>query len=202
MNGSFVGLIAGILKYFCYIIMLLFTAGLVLSFIGRQTFILYTSERTYNSAIYSETNHNWTSRGLTVSLPDEIRVNAGTNGTEVDLITQVGLSSMYAINAIPLIVCFWFLSRVLNNVSKGRIFTEQNAVLLLYYGLIQIAVTLFIPLIKLFIVYLANQFTSSRIYMSTGQRIINDLIPSIAFIVAAYIIHYGVSLQDEVDHTL
>ena len=30
----------------------------------------------------------------------------------------------------------------------------------------------------------------------------NMLIPSIAFIVAAYIIHYGVHLQDEVDHTL
>lgn len=31
---------------------------------------------------------------------------------------------------------------------------------------------------------------------------LNSIVPSIAFIVAAYIIHYGISLQDEVDHTL
>ena len=31
---------------------------------------------------------------------------------------------------------------------------------------------------------------------------LSALIPGIAFLVAAYIIHYGVHLQDEVDHTL
>jgi hypothetical protein len=109
---------------------------------------------------------------------------------------------MYAINAIPLIISFWLLSRVLNNVSKGHIFTVKNASYLLYYGLIHITVAVLIPFVKLLIVYLANQFTSNIIYITVGQNLLNNLIPSIAFIVAAYIIHYGVHLQDEADHTL
>lgn len=52
------------------------------------------------------------------------------------------------------------------------------------------------------ILRLTNLVSDGRMSISTGQRMFNMLIPSIAFIVAAYIIHYGVHLQDEVDHTL
>ena len=201
INEPFAKSTAHFMKYICYIMMLFFVAGLVLSFIGRQTFILHTSTGTYNSAIYSEENRNWTSRGPTVSMNDEVRVIA-YDGEKIDLITQIGLSTMYAVNVIPLIICFWFLSRVFNNVSKGRIFTDQNASYLLYYGLMQMAVAALVPFIKLFISYLANQFSSSEISIATGQNLLNNLIPNIAFIVAAYIIHYGVHLQDEADHTL
>jgi len=201
INEPFAKSAAHFMKYICYIMMLFFVAGLVLSFIGRQTFILHSSTGTYDSAIYSEENHNWTSRGPTVSMNDEVRVIA-YNGEKIDLITQIGLSTMYAVNVIPLIICFWFLSRVFNNVSKGRIFTDQNASYLLYYGLMQMAVAALVPFIKLFISYLANQFSSSEISIATGQNLLNNLIPNIAFIVAAYIIHYGVHLQDEADHTL
>jgi len=201
INEPFARSAAHFMKYICYIMMLFFVAGLVLSFIGRQTFILHSSTGTYDSAIYSEENHNWTSRGPTVSMNDEVRVIA-YNGEKIDLITQIGLSAMYAVNVIPLIICFWFLSRVFNNVSKGRIFTDQNASYLLYYGLMQMAVAALVPFIKLFISYLANQFSSSEISIATGQNLLSNLIPNIAFIVAAYIIHYGVHLQDEADHTL
>jgi len=201
INETFAKSTAHFMKYICYIMMLFFVAGLVLSFIGRQTFILHTSTGTYDSAIYSEENHDWTSRGPTVSMNDEIRVIA-YDGEKIDLITQIGLSAMYVTNIIPLIICFWFLSRVFNNVSKGRIFTDQNASYLLYYGLIQMAVAVLVPFIKIFISYLANQFTNSELSIATGQNLLNNLIPNIAFIVAAYIIHYGVHLQDEVDHTL
>jgi len=201
INEPYAKSAAHFMKYICYIMMLFFVAGLVLSFIGRQTFILHSSTGTYDSAIYSEENHNWTSRGPTVSMNDEVRVIA-YDGEKIDLITQIGLSTMYAVNVIPLIICFWFLSRVFNNVSKGRIFTDQNASYLLYYGLMQMAVAALVPFIKLFISYLANQFSSSEISIATGQNLLNNLIPNIAFIVAAYIIHYGVHLQDEADHTL
>ena len=39
--------------------------------------------------------------------------------------------------------------------------------------------------------------TLLRFYIDNRKHL-----PGIAFIVAAYIIHYGVHLQDEVDHTL
>ena len=193
---------AGFMKYICYLIIVFFVFSLVLSIIGRQTFILHTSTGTYDNAIYSEKNHDLTSHGLTVYMKDTVHVTAGVNGEEIDLITQIGLSAMYAVNVVPLIFCFWFLGRVFSNVNNGRIFTNQNANYLLYYGLIQITVAVFVPFIKLFISYLANLFTSSQISIATGQNLISDLITNIAFIVAAYIIHYGVHLQDEADHTL
>lgn len=201
INEPFARFSANFMKYVCYFTMLFFVLGLILSFIGRQTFILHTSTGTYNSAIYSEDNHNFTFRGLTVGMNDEVHVIA-YDGEVVDIITQIGLSTMYAVNSIPLIICFWFLSRVFNNISKGRIFTDQNAYYLLYYGLIQMAVAVFVPFIKLFICFLANQFTNSRISIATGQNLLNELFTNIVFIVAAYIIHYGVHLQDEVDSTL
>jgi len=117
INEPFAKSAANFMKYICYFLMLFFVTGLVFSFIGRQTFVLHTSTGTYNSAIYSEENHNWTSRGPTVSMNDEVRVIA-YDGEKIDLITQIGLSTMYAVNVIPLIICFWFLSRVFNNVSK------------------------------------------------------------------------------------
>ena len=191
----------GFMTYVCYLLMLVLSAGLILSFVGRQTFILHTSTGTYNSAIYAEENHNWVSRGPTVSMNDEVRVIA-YDGEKIDVITQVGLSSMYAVTAIPLILCFWLLSRVCSNVGSGQIFTDQNASYLLYYGLIQMAVAVVVPFVKLFICYLANQFTRNTLSVTTGQNLFNDLVSGVAFIVAAYIIHYGVHLQDEADHTL
>ena len=47
-----------------------------------------------------------------------------------------------------------------------------------------------------------NLISVDSLSIGTGSTMLNDLIPSLAFIVAAYIIHYGISLQDEVDHTL
>jgi len=202
INESFARYVASFLKYMCHIVILFFAAGLVLSFMGRQTFILHTSTETYNFAIYAEESHNWTWRGPVISMNDNVRVTAYANDGKIDLITQIGLSAMYAVNVIPLIICYWFLSRVFNNVSKGRIFTDQNASYLLYYGLIQMAVAVLIPFIKLLISHLANQFTNSIISINTGQNLLTDVIPNTAFIIAAYIIHYGVHLQDEADHTL
>ena len=101
-----------------------------------------------------------------------------------------------------MIIAFWFLSRVFSNIRKGQIFTEQNASYLLYYGLLQFLTAVFVPYIKLLLCELTNLVSDGRMSISTGQAMFNMLIPSIAFIVAAYIIHYGVHLQDEVDHTL
>ena len=194
---------AGVLEYLCYFLLLIFAAGLVMSFMGRQTFILHTSSGTYYSAIYSEESHEWTSRGPTTSMNGEIRVFAWANGGEIDTITHVGLSAMYAFTMIPLMVCFWLLSRVFRNIGKGLIFTDKNAAYLLYYGLLQIAVAVFVPLIKMLICNIANRFAASQIQLSSaGQNAVTSVFINIAFIVAAYIIHYGVHLQDEADHTL
>ena len=174
---------------------------LVLSFMGRQTFFLHTDTGTYERAIYTEENHAPHSRSMTVRMGDDIHVWTNDND-QIELTTHLGLSFMYAVHVVPLILAFWFLSRVFSNISKGEIFIEQNAAYLLYYGLLQLFVAILVPFLKLFICHCTNLISGSQISISTGQDMLNSIVPSIAFIVAAYIIHYGISLQDEVDHTL
>lgn len=197
LNEPMAKIAANLMKYICYIVILFLLFSLVLSFMGRQTFILRMGTETYDSAMYAVQNDDRT--GLKVGSKDVIRVNANK---KIDVMTQVGLSAMFAVDVIPLIISFWFLGKVFRNISQGRIFIRQNANYLLYYGLIRIVLAVIVPYIKLLLSFLANLFSSSQISLSTGQHVLNELVPNIAFIVAAYIIHYGIQLQDEVDHTL
>lgn len=200
INERFAKSASRFMRFVCYAVMLMFVLCLGLSFMGRQSFTLSTNTDYYENAIYAEEDHDPHSRGLTVHLSDSIHV--WSNDDQIDPVIQVGLSLMYAVNTIPLIFAFWFLSRVFGNISDGQIFTQENASYLLYYGVIQFSVALFVPFIKLLICYLTNLIADGRISIGTGSDMLNNLIPSIAFLVAAYIIHYGTHLQDEVDHTL
>ena len=200
-NERFARPAAGLIKFACYFAICFYVLCTVLSFMGRQTFFLHTKTGNFERAIYAEENHNAHSRSMTVSMGDDIHV--WTNSSDqIDLTIQIGLSLMYAVNTIPMVLAFWFLSRVFSNIYRGGIFIEKNASCLLYYGLLQLFVAVVVPFIKLFLCWLTNFVSDGRMSVSTGQRMFNMLIPSIAFIVAAYIIHYGVHLQDEVDHTL
>ena len=118
------------------------------------------------------------------------------------LFRSIGLALMYAVQTVPIMLALWFLSRVFSNVQRGRIFIEENASGLRSYGLLQFFVAVFVPFLKLMICWLTNLVSNDRISISTGQAMFNMLFPSVAFLVAAYIIHYGVHLQDEADHTL
>lgn len=200
-NERFARPAAGLIKFACYFVICFYVLCTILSFMGRQTFFLHTKTGSFERAIYAEENHNAHSRSMTVFMGDDIHV--WTNSSDqIDLTIQLGLSLMYAVNTIPMILAFWFLSRVFSNIYRGEIFIEKNASCLLYYGLLQLFVAVIVPFIKLFLCWLTNLVSDGRMSISTGQRMFNMLIPSIAFIVAAYIIHYGVHLQDEVDHTL
>ena len=108
----------------------------VLSFMGRQTFTLHSKTGTYERAICAEEDHGRHPRGMTVYTGDDIHVWTD-DGDQIELAVRIGLSVLYAVNTIPMILAFWLLSRVFSNVQSGRIFIEQNASFLLYYGLIQ-----------------------------------------------------------------
>lgn len=200
-NERFARPAAKLMKFACYFSICFFVLCTVLSFMGRQTFSLHTKADTFQRAIYAEEDHDPHSRGITVHMGDDIHVWTNDND-QIDLSIQIGLSLMYAVNTIPIIFAFWFLSRVFSNIGKGEIFTERNASYLLYYGLLQCSVAVFVPWIKLLICWLTNLVSDSRMSISTGSDAFNTLIPGIAFLVAAYIIRYGVHLQDEADHTL
>ncbi len=203
-NERFARPAAKFMKLACYFLIVFLALCTVLSFMGRQTFSLHTKAGTFERAIYAEENHDpdsRTFRAMTVYMGDDIHVWTNDND-QIDLTIQIGLSLMYAIHTVPMIFAFWFLSRVFSNIREGQIFTEQNAFYLLYYGLLQFSEAVFVPFIKLLICWLSNLVSDGRMSIATGQTTFNMLIPSIAFIIAAYIISYGVHLQDEVDHTL
>ena len=138
---------------------------------------------------------------MTVRTGDDIHVWTNEND-QIDLTIQIGLSLLYAVQTVPMIFAYWFLSRVFSNTHKGRIFTRQNASYLLYFGLIQFSAAVFVPLLKLGICWLVNLVSDSRMSLSTGQDMLNMLIPGAAFMAAAYIIHEGVRLLNEADHTV
>ena len=200
-NERFARPAAQLMKFACYFVICFYVLCTVLSFMGRQSFFLHTKTGTYERAIYAEENHAAHSRSMTVFTGDDIHIWTNDND-QIDLTIQIGLSLMYAVHIVPMIFAYWFLSRVFSNINKGEIFTEQNSSYLLYYGILQFSVAVFVPFIKLLICWLTNLVSNGRMSISTGQAMFNMLIPSIAFIVAAYIIHYGVHLQNEVDHTL
>ena len=200
-NERFARLAARVMQFACYIVIFFYALCTVLSFMGRQAFTLRTHAETFERAIYAEEDHADLSRGLIIHSGDDIHVRTNDQD-QIDPITHLGLSLIYAFHSIPMIFAYRFLSRVFSNIRKGKIFTEQNSLYLLYYGILQFSVALFVPFIKLMLCWLVNLVTSSPIGLATGKFTLIMLAPSIAFIVAAYIIHYGVHLQDEVDHTL
>ena len=200
-NERFARPAAQLMKFACYFVICFYVLCTVLSFMGRQSFFLHTKTGTYERAIYAEEKHAAHSRSMTVFTGDDVHVWTNDND-QIDLTIQIGLSLMYAVHIVPMIFAYWFLSRVFSNINNGHIFTEKNSSYLLYYGMLQFSVAVFVPFIKLLICWLTNLISNGRMSISTGQAMFNMLIPSIAFIVAAYIIHYGVHLQDEVDHTL
>lgn len=191
---------AKFLNIFCYLAMAVFVMCLVLAFMGRQSFALHTSTGDYERATYAESTQDvpsyGTSTGLTVGSTDHIRVMADEHD-RIGLATHIALSLMYAVTVLPAMLGFWFLSRVFSNVSNGEFFIEQNARLILYYGLIRIFSAFLVPPIKMLICIF-----NTRISLSVNNNLPDYIFQGIAFLVAAYIIHYGINLQDEVDHTI
>lgn len=201
LNESFVKKAALFMQYICYLIITIMTLSLVLSCMGRLTFSLHTNSGTFEHAIYAEENHAPHDRSITIHTNDDIHVWTNEDD-KIDMLTHIGLSVMFGIQTVPIMIAYWLLSCVFANICKKKIFTETNVYYLLGFGLLQFVVAAVVPFIKLLLCALMNFISSNRIAIATGQDSLNALIPSIALIVMAYIIHYGIHLQDEVDHIL
>ena len=193
---------ARFLKVVCYVVMAFMLASLLLSVLGRLTFTLYSPEGNFERAIYAEDVHGQEgARSLLITIEDQIRITANRAGG-IDFATHLGLCLIAALQILPVTVAYWFLSRLFDNIGRGEFFVRQNAHNLLYYGLLEGFAAVCVPFLKLFAAFLVNLVTESSISLATGANMLQTLMPSIAFLVAASIIEYGISLQDEVDHTL
>lgn len=191
------------MHFVCWFIMLIMVSCMVMSFMGHLSFHLSTGRGETTQTTYSVigSDSSESQFGLSVSISgDSIYVHSSDDVP--DLLTHLGLSLIYAVWMVPLLLSIWFLSRVFANVSAGKIFVEQNALCLLYYGLLQFFEALPVPLLKLLICEIINRFSEDSISISTGASILSFLTTGTAFLIASYIIHHGIHLQDEVDHTL
>lgn len=201
LNERFVRKAASFLQAACWLAICFFALVTVLACLGRQTFTLRTSTDVYEEAIYAEEDHEWSTRMFTVDSGSDIRVTANSDGG-VDLPTHIGLTLMLAAQALPALAGCWLLSRVFANIAQGRIFVEQNARGLLGYGLLQVYASFVLPFVKILFSQLSNLVSGSKITAFSTYTGVDELFPGIVFLVAAYIIHYGITLQDEVDHKL
>ena len=175
----------------CYLIIIFMILCLVLSCMGRQTFVLHGDGEVQERAIYAEDDHGKHPRNLTVHSGDDIHVWTNEEN-QIDILTQVGLSLMYAVHTIPAIAAYWLLSRVFSNVYKGRIFVERNAHDLLGFAVLQFVIALGVPVIKFFVRWIINLISRSPISISTGQDMLQTIFWGIGFLAAAYIIQKGI----------
>lgn len=201
LNERFVRKAASFLQAACWLAICFFALVTVLACLGRQQFTLVTSTDVYEGAIYAERDQGWLSHSFTVTASDSIRVTANSDDG-IDLATHIGLTLMFAAQALPALAGCWLLSRVFANIAQGRIFVEQNARGLLGYGLLQVYASFVLPFVKILFSQLSNLVSGSKITAFSTYTGVDELFPGIVFLVAAYIIHYGITLQDEVDHTL
>ena len=157
---------ARVSRFACYLLMLFMVFGLLLSLTGRQRFRLQTYEGSFETALCAQQDPSAGLNGPVVNMTDSVVIRSNAEN-RVDLISQVALFLLYACEVLPLLAAVWFLSRVFANVSHGEIFTEQNALFLLLYGLLQFFAAVFSPLLKLGICSLANLFSDSQMFIST-----------------------------------
>ncbi len=192
--------LASLLKVACYLLILFFAFSIVLSIIGRQTFTLHSSTGVYEDAILAEDEHDASgTRWLTMHPAGELRVHADD---DVGVAARIGISALTITGILPMILAFWYLSRVLSNIEGGSIFVEKNAHYILCYGLLQLFSAVGAPFLQLLICSVVNAVSITEMSFSTGQNMLGGIFHGVAFLIAAYIIRYGVRLQDEADHTL
>lgn len=195
---------AGFMKLVCWMLILMYIWCIFMAFIDSGS-ITYSSEDE-QAAEYEAKQKNIQLRFLTIRQHWYIDILPREQIVEDHLIPEpirTGMSWIFTVYAVPIVIGFYFLGRIFANIQKGMAFTEQNARYLLYYGLLQFVGAFVVPRINDFIVQYVNTISQSRLLFSMGDDgIINRLMPCAVYIVAAYIIHHGFNLQDEVDHTL
>ena len=196
---------ARVLSFWCALVIVFYGMALVMSAMGRMTFTLHGPDGQMKHAIWAdmpyEAGTDFGSGSMRFTLTDEIHAWADDGGL-LSTAQKIGLVLIMAAHIVPLMAAYAALAGVFGRVGNGEIFTDWNARGLMVYGVIRLVTAAIVPFVKLGICGVVTAMGAGELTISTGQNMLGELFPSIGFIVAAYIIHYGVHLQDEVDHTL
>ena len=204
-NERFARGAARVLRALCLFVMVFYGAALVLTAMGRMSFTLHAPGGTVEAAIWADMPYDageeFGGGSLRFTLADDIHAWAGEDG-RLSPGQKAGIALIAALSVAPLMAAYGALAGVLGRVGAGEIFTDANAHGLLAYGIIRALSALAVPFVKLGVCRIVSALGAGELAISTGQGMFGEIVPALGFLVAAYILHHGIHLQDEVDHTL
>ncbi len=135
-----------------------------------------------------------------ILLPDEIHLTA-MNG--IAAITWIGISLMGMLRFLPYAFCYFMFILFFRNIAKKKIFITQNEDILLYCGVVLLLASMLVPVINGYAIpALINALTDNVI--GVGVNLLSDPRPTqgIVLLVAAYVLRYGINMQNEADKKL
>lgn len=193
--------IAILLQGICYFVTAVALAGAVLVVLGRVEMDITTPSGHYDRALLVEQDREATARFLFTRISEQdvyLTLKTETAG----FFTRLCVALMGLVQAVPAGFCFFFLAGLFRNIAEGRVFVARNAAIFFRSGLILVIASLAGPVLEgLVLPWLINRFTEDRILLSLSVNY-TALFFGFVLLVAAYVFHYGIYLQDEVDHTV
>ena len=192
--------LAQVLEAACYLAACFFLLICVLFLCGRTEVQLTNRDGSFPDALVADGGPGGGTRWMFTSIPDQTTNLAAFDG--IDAPAWIGIAAMGVLRVAPLGVCAVILALLFRNVAAGRVFVPQNASLLLRGGLLLAATYLLVPLINAYAIPpLVNHFSSCRLAVGTTVSL-SGLFDAFVMVVGAYVMRYGIYLQEEADHTL
>lgn len=188
------------LQVLCYLLLVFMLVSAVLMLLGRMQVDLVTPQGRYENAILLEKDHATTTRLMTMRL-SEAKLHLEIE-TGVGFITWLGVALIGLLRILPLAWCFLLFARFFRNIQEDRVFVPENANLLLRSGIIWLYGVLIWPLLAAFLIPAVVNALSANTLSVSATLNVSGLFVGTILLVSAYIMRYGISLQDEVDHTI
>jgi len=193
---------ASALQILCWLMMLLAGLSIVLALLGRVEVALNTPQGYYENALLAAEDPGASTRLFFIKLSGhDIRLTVTVDGG-IGAAAWMGVALLCIIRLAPIGVCFFCMACFFGNVVEERVFVTSNAALLLRTGCVLLAASLIGPLLNAYMVpWLVSVFSANT--LSVGVQLdLSQMVFGAVLLVAAYIMYYGIELQDEVDHTL
>jgi len=187
------------LKIFCYIVFFIGVFASVLILLGRVEVNLAMPEKYFENALLFEKDRAATSRFFFATPFDHLHLSVHD---KVGFATWLCIALMGLVKILPFTVCSYFMAGFFKNISLDKVFVFSNANILLYNGIILSVSSILHPILNAFLFpSILTLFSKNRISVST-QPDLMGIFMGITLLIAAYVFHYGIYLQDEADHTL
>lgn len=202
-NDKFARKLCLILQIILVLLLIFFTVSIIMTLLGRIAVHLHitSSEQTFDNPVLLnyKSVHN---SGFYLTPNTELHFTL--QAPKLSLLSQIIVRLYVVFTFIPNIFAFLFLYPLLTNVSEKKVFSTQNANYLSKAGFSLLIGPIIASVCKLFVFpFLIRQFTSEVLTISSQiQLLYSDMILGVILLIIAYIFHYGIYLQGEVDSTL